>query len=165
MIEATFAVDGQDVAAFAVRVAESSRAYQRSRNATSLTCAVVIVSLGIGLVGQLERRDAITILPIVFLLGGIAGVSVYLSYPRYVVREVRRAYERSRAPTLLGRQRLVIDSGGLRITSDHAVTEYKWSGITQLCETKDHIFAFVGPFRAVVIPKAGVQGTEPGHSH
>lgn len=161
MIKATFVVDGEGVAAFAKYLAERNGAYRRSRMVASATVIVVFVSLGMGLAGQLERRDSLTILALVLLVGIVVGLSVYRSYPHLAMRVARRSYASDPAPAILGRQRIVIDSRSLRITNDHVTPDYQWSAITQLGESKDCLFAFIGPFQAIIIPKARLHGATP----
>jgi hypothetical protein len=82
----------------------------------------------------------------------------WLAVPRLARRSTRRAvarlYAAANAPSLFGLRQMTITPGTLTQAGELAVTTYKWIAIDEIVVDTDHVFFYVGPAQALVLPKA-----------
>ena len=162
MIQARYSVIEDDVAAFGAYQAEHSPVYRRSRLSTTFLVIAIFVLLGFAVASrQTTTSQSVGAFLFAAAIGAAAGWDFWRRYPRYLARRVRRIYSAESAPSALGEHTLMIDSDGIVVANEHTRSELAWSSIVSLGETSAHIFVFIGPLQAIVIPRASVRGTSP----
>ena len=162
MIDATFAVTQEDVAAFAAHIAKHHAVHRRMRMGFTIALLLTFVALAVvAAVHHVETAHSVVLFVLITLMGILFSSEFYQSYPRHVARSAKRAYSQTTAPAALGPHSLTIDADGLRIANEHARADFKWSGITKVDETREHVFAFIGPLAAFVISKTSLRGATP----
>ena len=109
----------------------------------------------------LDQRTLVYALTAAFVAGGLGlwtSFTVYSSLPLQARRRARKFYEKGPAPALLGDQALEISDAGLSHSDAFSRSEIAWSAIVDRGLTSRHIFLFVSPVQAIVIPKSSLQG-------
>ncbi len=83
-------------------------------------------------------------------------------YPMYLKWHVRRtaakAYQDREMPTFGGTRTLELSDEGIEESNEDGSNTVPWDKIESIDETETHVFIFIGPVQAAVIPKARVRG-------
>jgi hypothetical protein len=140
-----------DFVAFNMHHALHSEAARR-QSATTRIGASVVLPLAVGIMLAAASHDvafgAVTTL--------VSGVVLWFLWPRLWSRQMKRFLMRAASSDGLGTvgtQTLSIEDEGLREVSPGSETFTAWSKVRRIDETPDHVFIFVGPVQAFVIPK------------
>ena len=123
------------VVGFASAIYLAFRTAQYQSNSASAVSAFIVTSIiliGILAAACLTRRD----------WSRLAS--------RYVPEEL--------SPSVYGRHELQLDEFGIRVENDFGKTEVKWSAISRIGETDSHVFLYLAPNQAIVIPAASLSG-------
>ncbi|MFH1023287.1 MAG: YcxB family protein [Planctomycetota bacterium] len=171
MIEASFRVGVDDVCAFSEYYAKHNPDSRRALLFVSLLIVGIVALIGgafllLGLV-LVFSNDAIFPSTVIFMcilglgIGAFIGFDFYRNGPKIHAQGTRKAYVRQPHSTQLGNKTLTINDSGIVIAGEHGRSEMTWRSIARIEETAAHIFLLVGPFHAIIIPKASLVGTSP----
>jgi len=94
------------------------------------------------------------------LVGGLViGIGVFLFFPwmnaSITEAKVRALHTGGANPTVLGSHRMAFTSDSIDVESSASRHSFNWSTIQSLVETERHLFVYVGPTRALIIPTNG----------
>ena len=97
------------------------------------------------------------------VVGSLVGLVTLVAMP-FVQRDrvkkiVRRAHENTDDKTATGIHAYLINGEGIRTTTLHSESLYKWSAVQRVRFVRGRIFVYVGPNKALVIPTASIQGS------
>ena len=158
-ITATYELTSDDVAALAwyQAVNDFGYRYSRRRQAGSLA-AIIVLSGAVFAATQDSLEQAMVPLGISILIAGYCAWGRYLQYPGRFARYAASRFRQAEAPGALGAHKLSVSGTGIHVVTDHFASDMRWSMIVKVVTTDSHIFAFTGPFNAVIIPRRSLQG-------
>lgn|GEM_PF-3619525 len=123
-----------------------------------LVIAQVIMAFTFLAAGFLVQSMMPPVARTIFIVAGIfiASIAVFF-YPqmfraRYR-RLVRRLMKEGKNRGQLGTHLMSLNAKEILRRNDHGYVGYYWTTVEKIAETNDHVFVFVGPVNALVIPK------------
>ena len=73
-------------------------------------------------------------------------------------RLARRFMPEESSPAIYGAHELFLDESGIRIENSLGTNELRWAAIVRVGETDSHLFLYISPNQAIVIPAASLIG-------
>jgi len=90
------------------------------------------------------------------LVFGLAWTSVERDQLR---KAIRRMYRDASDPAM-GRQRLVLEPGGIKTSSSAGSSELTWQAVSRVDMNDSHCFIHLGPAKAIVVPLSFVDSRD-----
>ena len=147
-------IGADDYAAFNLRIAQQSPAARRRMLAFRLVSIAAILVL-MTAVTKGFRHDAVAGLVMAVGWSVVGWFLVPWSWHRRVRKAARAYFAESAAGRESGHHRLTIEEAGLREQTDTAEALVAWAGIVRIDDAEEHVFVYVGPMAAFIIPKRG----------
>lgn len=140
-----------DYIAYNLHLAATSPAIRRQIDRGRWIGTVVVVVLGTAVFGLLEGAWVTGL-----VLGVVVAVVMWFGWPRFARRSVTAQLRRLSRQGALGRTgpvRLRWDDTGLHEDAIGASATAEWSRVDRVEETAEHLFLFLGPLEALVVPR------------
>lgn len=93
---------------------------------------------------------------IMIIVGGLFGYLIWRDYPARCVRMAAAADPPHRSRIGFGTHRMATGSDGVSIEAPNITMQIRWAGFARFEETALHLFLYVSPMRAFIIPKRGL---------
>lgn len=157
-MQIAYDVELQDLLTTHGMVLDRSPGVRQEVNTLRVVCAGLAL-FSVSLMGWVAGREHLWI----WMAGGGVGALVgFWGFPRWyrsaILRRLRGRYSQGQGKGLLGRQRLTVESDGLRAQSEAQERLLHWEDIEGVIRTPEHVFLFVRGAGALVIPVARITG-------
>lgn len=125
-------------------------AIRKGRVVSSVSTAAVLF-----LICYLGFRDWAVAGSLALIIGCVPWFTYHSQYRKQMEKSLRRMAE-SEGVGEAGWRRLSIEESGIREETEASVSTTGFSSILRIDETDEHVFIFIGPPRAYIIPKGEV---------
>lgn len=154
MVELNYKLENDDFVAFNLHFSKSSATHKHAIRKTRLI-ALSATALVLFSIFYLWLKSWV----VAIAVAGSGALLAWLVSPREYWKEVEKTISRMadcEGIGELGRYRLRIEEAGLREEVGGNVTTTAYSSISRIEETDEHVFIFIAPIRAYIIPKQEV---------
>ncbi len=147
MHELSYELNVDDIAAFTLFHQGNSPSSRRG--VTIARIAIPVLWLLVALVAPTPIQKGL------WVLGALLWFALAPAFHRLAIaRRVRKLYREGNQKPNLGPVRLVLTAEGLHEKTEHTEARYDSATLRQVALGKEHIYLYVGPISALVIPKS-----------
>lgn len=144
-----YALHREDLARFADHHLAHAGAFAAARRRGQLGGALLLVLLGVS--GWLMAKS-----PLAVLAGAMGAVLWAALLPGYLRVRHRRQAQQAEDPSAAGHRRLQIRDEGLRVVGPAGARDLDWGQVGPVQAGVDHLFIYVGPDRALIVPRGRI---------
>jgi hypothetical protein len=122
----------------------------------TLIPAVICAVLAMALTNNFSESFSWETAAILAVCYGLAFAVIPMTMKRSIERATKRMYTRDRQKDLLGQHKTVLDGESVTDESRFGTARYEWGAVLSAPRTEGHLFLYVSPESAMIIPLKGL---------